>query len=366
MTPHRVLHILYTAQPEGASYLRIVRALARGLDPSRYSLHVWFLGSEGPLTAELEAEGVPARALPWVGGVMAPRGAWRFWRSLSSEKFAIVHAHYGGRSVRWLARATGASVILHVHSVVDESKGLEPITIPAGGANLVVADCQAMADRVRGAQTKVVYLGAPVPGEANRPKKSSGHTAETIIGTVGRLAPIKGLTHLIQALALLRSEFTGLVLEIAGSGPLRSSLEQQARELGLANQVRFLGWLDGMAPVLARWDVFALASVQDGFPIAVLEAMAAGLPVVATKVGGLREMVEDGQTGWLVPPGDPSALAERLRALLLNPDQRCTMGMAGQARVRNRLSEKDMVTATAAIYNELLELGRRSTLGGIL
>lgn len=356
MMPYRVLHILYTAQPEGAAFARIVEALARGLDPQRYRLHVWFMAKDGPLIGELGAQGVPARVQPWAGDVKDPRGAWRFWKSLGLERFAIVHVHFGGRSMHWLARSRGARVVLQVHALVDESRELKPIFIPGGAADLVIADCQAMADRVTGAPARVVYLGTGIPEQPIRREESSGPPPPTIIGAAARLVPVKGIEYLIRAFGLLHAEFPEAVLEIAGSGPMRSSLEELAQQLGLTNQVRFLGWLNDLARALARWDIYVLSSIQDGFPIAVLEAMGAGLPVVASNVGGLGEMLEDGRTGWLVRPADPPALADRLRALLANPDQRRAMGVAGRARAQDRFSEKGMAEAVGRVYNELLGL----------
>jgi glycosyltransferase involved in cell wall biosynthesis len=99
-------------------------------------------------------------------------------------------------------------------------------------------------------------------------------------------------------------------------------LEQRVEELGLAGRVEFLGWVDNLSSVLPRWDVFVLPSLEEGFPVAVLDDMAAGLPVVASAVGGVPELIEDGTTSWLVPLGDFQALASRIRLLLLLDGER--------------------------------------------
>ena len=113
---------------------------------------------------------------------------------------------------------------------------------------------------------------------------------------------LKGIDFLLSAAAVLRREFPGLRVEIAGSGPQHEKLGKMATQVGLGGQVKFLGWIDNLNSVLPRWDVFVMPSLEEGFGIAALEAMAAGLPVVATSVGGLPELIEDGKTGWLVPP----------------------------------------------------------------
>jgi glycosyltransferase involved in cell wall biosynthesis len=162
------------------------------------------------------------------------------------------------------------------------------------------------------------------------------------------------VVYLVRALAALRQEIPDVRLEIAGSGPERAAVECEVQSLGLAGSVVFLGWQHDLERVLPGWDVFVQPSLTDSFGIATLEAMAAGLPVVATGVGGLRELVEDGRTGWLVPPADPAALAKRLRDLALNPAQRRAMGMAGRERARAHFSVERMVAEIQKIYDELL------------
>lgn len=353
---HHVLHLIATAQPEGKAFAWMVGALARGLDPERYSIEAWFLGGDGPLAAELRDAGIQVRVLNWMRGARDPFGAWRFWRALRGQEFAIVHMHLGGRSVRWLARGiTRAKIIAHLHGRVLESRGPTPVLFPVQGFDLVIATSRAVAERALGAQPVVVYPGVAVPEQRGEVSADLQAPPPRIVGTAGRLVPIKGIGYLIRALAVLRTEFSDLRLEIAGSGPERPAIENEVKSLGLADCVTFLGWQDDLLPVLTRWDVFALPSLEEGFGIAALEAMAAGLPVVATAVGGVPELVQDGVTGWLVPPRDSAALADRLRALLLDPRQRRIMGVAGRVRARENFSVDRMVAAIAKIYDSLLE-----------
>jgi len=359
MKPHNVLHVLGSAQPEGTGIARIVAAVAARLDPRRFRVHAWFLGGEGPLAKWLETAGVPVRTLDWQYGVRDPLGAWRFWWTLRREDFAIVHQHYGGRSVRWLARrATGASIVVHLHGRVVESKGPHPLPVRVTGANAVIATSRAVAERVMDVKPHVVYPGVEVPEGAGSGMAVTRATKARVIGTAGRLVPIKGIVYLIRALASLKRDIPDLRLEIAGSGPERTTIETEVRLHGLTDCVTFLDWQVELAPVFARWDVFVLPSLEEGFGIAALEAMAAGLPVVATAVGGIPELVEDGRTGWLVPPADPDALADRLRDLLLDPERRRAMGAAGRARARESFSVERMAAAISEIYDRLLETRR--------
>jgi len=355
MMPRNVLHILGTAQPEGTSIARIVGALAHGLDPTRYRIHAWFLCGDGPLEGALEAAGARVSALAWRRGAHDPLGAWRFWCRLRGQDFAIVHMHLGGRSVRWLVRlATRARIVLHLHCRILESRGLSLVTYSGGGADAVITVSRAVAERVVGARPLVVYAGVPVPETARPPASVGGSPLQRVVGSARRLVPLKGLVYLIRAVASLRAEFPNLVLEIAGAGPERATLEREAQTLGLSNEVRFLGWVEDLASVLAGWEVFVLPSLEEDFPIAVLEAMAVGLPVVATAVGGVPELVEDGRTGYLVPPGDSAALADRLRLLLLNPQQAYALGAAGRMRVQDHFSASRMVAQISRIYDRVL------------
>jgi glycosyltransferase involved in cell wall biosynthesis len=184
------------------------------------------------------------------------------------------------------------------------------------------------------------------------PDKSSQTTI--IIGAACRLVPLKGLLDLIQAIAILSLEFRCLKLEIAGTGPERENLQTEVSRLGLKDQVRFLGWQPDLSPIFQKWDVFAMPSLEEGFGMAALEAMAEGLPVVATCVGGLPEVIEDCHTGYLVPPSDVAALVGRLRLLILDPERRQAMGAAGRERVRTHFSVHRMVAKIQAIYDSLL------------
>src|SRR5262245_55447743 len=132
-----------------------------------------------------------------------------------------------------------------------------------------------------------------------------------VVGSVGRLMPIKGLDRLIEAFAQLRQRQPGLKahLVIVGDGPLRNELEQCARRLGVAAEVRFLGARNDVYDLMACFDVFALSSLHEGVPMVILEAMAVGIPIVASRVGGIAEILEDGKDALLVPAGDPGALA---------------------------------------------------------
>ncbi len=355
--PYHVLHLLSSAKPEGGeSIARIVAALAARLDPTRYRIHAWFLLEDGPLVQDLQTRGVLARVVPWRGGRWDLAAAYRFWRALHTEKFALVHQHIRGRRFRLFIRARGgAKIIVHHHCSTVETEGVR-VPLSSFAADRVIAVSRSLALDVAGTAATVVYPGIALEeGNVSRSALDVAPGEDLIVGTACRLVPTKGVDTLIRAIAALREQIPSVRLEIAGAGPDRARLESLVRVHGLADCVTFLGWQDCLLPVMSRWAVFALASWDEGLPIVVLEAMGSSLPVVASTCGGLPEVVEDGRTGWLVPPNDPEALAERLRRLLLDREQRRAMGAAGRARVQQHFSLARMVDEIARIYDEVIE-----------
>ena len=172
-----------------------------------------------------------------------------------------------------------------------------------------------------------------------------------LVGTVARLNPVKRLDILLQAMMALRDVHTVIV----GDGPERAQLRTVSERSGLADRAHFAGQQRDVRTWLAALDVFVLSSDWEGMSNALLEAMAAGLPVVTTAVGGTPEVVVDGETGLLVPPRDPAALAEAIATFLHNSDRRCIMGRAGTERVRQCFSLERMVQQTQTLYEHLLE-----------
>ncbi|HEV2054416.1 MAG TPA: glycosyltransferase family 4 protein [Methylomirabilota bacterium] len=352
--PIEVLHILGSAALEGTGIARMVSTLAAGLDEREYRLHACFLGADGPLAAELARSGMSVHALDWHRGARDLAGARRFWRHLRSERFSIIHKHVGGRSVRWVARAaTDAALVAHVHGSVVEETGALVAPLRPGDADAVIATSGAVARHAGYRGARVVYPGVPIDDHAGGMTRPAAGRTASVIGAAGRLVRLKGHADLLRAAALLRPGWPALRVEIAGEGPERPALQDEARRLGLESQVTFLGWQTDMGAALARWDVLVQPSLDEGFGLAALEAMAAGLPVVATRVGGLPEVVEEGSTGLLVASADPSSLATALERLLRNPDLGSAMGAAGRERARAHFSVERMVTSIAEIYASL-------------
>jgi glycosyltransferase involved in cell wall biosynthesis len=179
-------------------------------------------------------------------------------------------------------------------------------------------------------------------------------TGEMIIGTMGRLVPVKNQASLIEAALLLREQGLTPTIVIAGEGPLRGELEAQTAAAGLEGAVRFLGHRSDPEVVMAALDVYVLPSISEGMPNTVLEAMATGLPVVVTRVGGADELVQHGVTGFLVPPREADALARALATLLRDEALRRTSGAAARLRAETEFTLPGMIRRYEALYTSPL------------
>jgi glycosyltransferase involved in cell wall biosynthesis len=178
------------------------------------------------------------------------------------------------------------------------------------------------------------------------------------IALVANLRPGKGHDTLIDAAPAVLRQVPDATFELIGDGPERAALEQRVRNRGVAHAFTFAGHVEDVPGRLSQADLFTLPSDSEAFPNAVLEAMAAGLPVVATDVGGIREVVEDERTGLLVPPRDPAALADRLCHLLTDRAHAHSLASAGRALVEARYSFERMVASIEQLYDH--ELMRRA------
>lgn len=192
----------------------------------------------------------------------------------------------------------------------------------------------------------------PLP--VGRVPRESGVAPAVGIGTVGRLDPVKNQAALLEAVAVLSQGIPGLHLTIVGDGPMRASLQDLAVTLGLGDRVTFTGARDDTPELLRGFDVFVLPSVNEGISNTILEAMATGLPVVATRVGGNPELVADGLTGRLYDPAEPAGLERALSPYLADPDLRAADGRAGRERVVQNFSLDAMVSRYLSLYDELM------------
>ncbi len=206
-------------------------------------------------------------------------------------------------------------------------------------------------------QYRVLPLGldldrfAAIPEAKGQLRKHLGLSQSVpLVGAVGRLAPIKDIRTLLAAIAIL----PGVHLALIGDGDSRGQLELQAAQMGLTSRVHFVGWYHDVPAAMSDLDVVALSSLNEGTPVAVIEALAAAKPVVATSVGGVSFVVEDGVTGLLVPKSDPGALAERIQHVLENRSEADAMAAAGRCDVMARFGYRRLVGEIEDLYTEMV------------
>jgi glycosyltransferase involved in cell wall biosynthesis len=210
------------------------------------------------------------------------------------------------------------------------------------------------------ARTSIIPLGLDLealrhPSGGPDLRRELGISAsDIVIGYVGRFAPIKDLGTLLRAFILAARREPRLSLLLVGDGPLRPELETIARQSGVQDRIRFLGWIQNLVPVYDAIDVCALSSLNEGTPVSIIEAMAAGKAVVATAVGGVPDVIEDGKTGILFPAGGAGALATALVRLAASPSERMQMGQSGRAAVFDRFSPDRLVDDIERLYAEAL------------
>jgi glycosyltransferase involved in cell wall biosynthesis len=203
--------------------------------------------------------------------------------------------------------------------------------------------------------------GRSVETDRWRTRKNLGvDTRACLIGTVGRLTPVKGIPYLLEAARILLHQGTKVKVLIVGDGSIRLDLMVQTRNLGISENVVFLGHREDTDELLQALDIFVLPSLSEGIPMALLEAMAASRAVVASRVGGIPEIVEDGFEGFLVEPMDADSLAERCRQLIESPDIAKKMGEQARTRIERDFSATAMADRVASVYKELVIPGERT------
>ncbi len=257
--------------------------------------------------------------------------------------------------IGWLAaRRPAAPVVAVAHGWtaatlrVRASEALDRWVMRRVDAVACVSEAQAVKVRRAGVPTerspvirnaiRADFFGPPDSGRREELQKLFPERRERIIAAAGRLSPEKGFDQLIEGAVLVAARDPGVGFVLFGEGPLRDDLTKRIAARGLRAKFVLAGFRPDLESVLPACDLAVSSSHTEGLPVVVLEEMAAGLPVVATAVGGTPEVVEDGVTGWLVPPNDPPALAARITGLLASPEKAQAMGAAGRRRVETHFT----------------------------
>jgi glycosyltransferase involved in cell wall biosynthesis len=367
----RVLQLITSLDRGGAE--NHVLALVRHADRTAFDFEIAVLRGEGELVPTFRAEGVPVHLLH-ARSRLDPFVLGRLVRLIESGQFDIVHSHlfradiYAAIALQRL-RPPRPSLVSTRHN--DDRFFLNPFVGLAhyalsGRQDMIIAisDHVAHFTIARGvrdaARVRRVYHGLQAPStpelvaDARRIREDLGiGTDDFLIGNVGRLAPQKGQRHLVAAMPIVLERVPTAHAVIAGGGGLEEYLRELADELGVSTRVHVLGPRRDVPALMHAVDVFAMPSVWEGFGLVLLEAMAAGRPIVASRVATIPEVVLDGETGILVPPGDAPALAEALVQMAHDRQLAAGLGEAGRRRLQQHFSLQKMVADTELLYREL-------------
>jgi sugar transferase (PEP-CTERM/EpsH1 system associated) len=363
-----VTHVTYSLELGGLEVM-IVEFLRR-IDRSRFAPRVCTIRPASGLAQELSYIGVPVDSINAPEG-LSPLLPLRLRKLFAARGVDLVHTHnvnpwlYAGSAARCL-RGVG---LVHTEHSYKEFYGKRRMRVAGQWlgrlSDRVVADSADVAAflaqrlHVDPNRLLVIYNGVDVdryratdPADS-RPPVDGLPPQGPRIGIVARLAPIKNHALLLRAFPRVLARVPTACLLIVGDGPLRSELEALSSALRISDRVRFLGARRDIPELMRRLDLFVLPSVSEGCSLTVLEAMASGVPVVATEVGGTSELVENGHTGLLVASMDVRSLADAITRLLLDEGLRRTFGAAGRQRVCEFFSLNQMVRTYEQMYDEV-------------
>lgn len=335
--------------------------LVRRLDRSRWAVHVACFGEQGAWRDRLDS-GTPVTAFPLNGFLHTStvRQARRFAAWCRTHEITLLQTSDFYTNTFFLPAAAAAGVPVRIGSrreiVADKTTAQLALQRAAYAcSHLIVANANAAGVRLRREGVSANRIGV-VPNGLNAAWFDRARPVRPLrqITMVANLRPAKGQDVLLNALPRVLASHPEVRVAFVGDGPTRRELEEQARAFGIAHAVSLQGHAEDVAQVLADSDVFTLPSDSEAFPNALLEAMAAGLPCVASNTGGVPDMLEHGRTGLCVPPRDPAALSAALLHMLDAPDAARRMGAHAQATARERFSFERMVTSFEHLYLKAL------------
>jgi glycosyltransferase involved in cell wall biosynthesis len=352
---------------------RMLLTVIRGLDPGRWRSVLFHHGGKGiaQLVDEARDLGVPTRTFAGLTGKRGMIALPAFVNALRAEGPAVFHAHLG-----WALRCTRGIIAAAAMSTPAVIASQQLFETPRGfrdrlrhrlvsrAVDRYIAVSEAMALRMRPVvhdperRLSLVRNGAVLgPFLAAATQRNTRMTSErpsAVVLALARLDWQKGLEFLVRAVPSV----PGALFRIAGEGPARPVLEQLATTLGVRQRVEFLGHRTDVADLLTQADVFVLPSILEGLPVSIVEAMAAGVPVVATDIEGSNEIVRNGDTGLLVPPSDADALAAGLLRMLGDSSLRRSVSDRARALVQADYSADTMVRRVEKVYDEVLARAR--------
>jgi glycosyltransferase involved in cell wall biosynthesis len=354
--PARLVFLLEDLEYGGTQ--RQALELARRLDKSRFQVELWVLRKGDDLAPVAKEYGLPVVWMArsgWVGPQSLLTLGKKLWTNPPDLLMLLtVIPNIWGRLWGRLARVP--AVVGNCRGGAAPWRQHERFLWPA--ADHILCNSQILKDflvsRYGLPSSRLTVVPNGVDTDFFQPGKNGRNDSRTVLLSVARLVPDKDHDTMLAAFGRLAGTHPGAELWLVGNGPRRETLEQKVRDLDLTGRVKFLPVAKDIRHLYRQADVFVLSSVAEALPNVILEAMAAGLPVVATRVGGLPEAVVPGETGLLVSPRDVDGLAEALKSLLDDPETRRSLGQKGRERVLDQFSFGAMVSRHEEVWTRLL------------
>ncbi|MCE7982427.1 MAG: glycosyltransferase [Caldilinea sp. CFX5] len=356
-----VLHLI-TELDSGGAQSALLRLVA-GQDRSRFKPVVLCLYNGDRLVArQIRSLGVEVIDLG-MSRKWRLDAFWRLWQQLRRVRPAILHTWMFHANIpgRLLGRLAGVPHIISSERTMGQEGSVRRLLNRWTGrlADRIICVSQNVADfaaKEIGLPTdRLVVIQNGIDTNVFRPAlvQTPRSPEQLTIGYVGRLEKVKGVNFLIDAFARLVAAYPHLQLQLVGDGSERPALEQQVQTLGLGDKVQFLGIRSDMPALYPTFDLFVLPSLWEGMPNVALEAMACGVPVIATNTGGTPEVVHDGKSGLLAPPGDAATLAKVMVALIGDAERRDQLAQAGRHFVEQTFSINQTIAQTVALYEQV-------------
>jgi N-acetyl-alpha-D-glucosaminyl L-malate synthase BshA len=358
----KVLNVITGLGTGGAE--RLLLSILRKLNGNKFDSVVVSLYQDDDYMDEFLKAGVKVYKIGY-RQKLNPCIVWKIVSIIRREKPDIIHTHLPHATIwgRMAAALSGCRVVLtteHNTCVWKRSRGafyiLYKLTYRRNGAIIAISHAvkNEMIRRfgIPEGYIQVIYNGVELnalKGKSEIPEELDG-IGHPIIGTVGRLHRVKGHEYLIEAFGKIQKRYANANLVIVGDGREKSRLKWLSQELGLQGSVHFLGTKKNIYGILSMMDIFVFPSLQEGLGIALIEACAAGKPCVASKIGGIPEVTEDGVTGFLVPPGDDTAIAEKVIELLEDEEKAKGMGNSARSFCRQQFNIERKVEALQSLY----------------
>ena len=362
----RVLQVVDKFSIDGESIHGIARLMSwwtNAIDRDRFDMNI--LGLKAPSNAGRYIERQGGRVFYSDYGRLNPASLLDIARVARQTQTDLLHLH--GYKACTLGRIVGAllgmPVVLHEHAVFPTMPPYQKLAdwLLAPLNDRVVVNCEAVAEfcverrSMDPENIEIIFNGVPLDefrevsdSAAAEAAEELGIGADTpVVGTVARLEEQKGITHFLNAVPAVKEECPDVKVLIVGDGTLRGALEEEARQLGIADNVIFTGERRDVPRLYKLMDVKVISSIYEGTTLTVFEAMAIGTPVVATTVDGVEEVIEDGATGMLVPPKDAASIAEVVTDLLTNPDRARLLS----ERAEQAVKQYDVRTSMRRIEN---------------